>query len=279
MDSKEKFINIAFSISKESYDAGWTMPYAHFHNDYEIYLLEYGSRIVTIEDTEYLTQTGDVALFLPRLPHKSKGNVAFNGICIHFSELYLNRYFTKTTKKILLQCFENRVIHLEEAALATIEAYAEDFSEQREDNFVILANILKLLNAAGGCECIAPKENGDAPHTKAAALIAYVNEHYYSIKNIHELAEHFQVSEGYVFKVFQKHFQITPKQYINKLRLETVCRKLQYAGNSVKKAAADSGFTSYEYFMRLFKKEYGCTPTEYRKKCLDTNKVSSAQSR
>ena len=266
MDSKEKFINVAFSISQESYDAGWVMPYAHFHNDYEIYVLKSGERIVTIEDAEYLTQVGDVALFEPRLPHKSKGDVAFSGICIHFSELYLNRYFAKNAKKILLQCFENRVIHLEDAELAMLAAYADDFQEQREDNFVILANILKLLNAAGGCESIALQEKGNAPRTKAADLIAYVNEYYYSIENINELVEHFQVSESYIFKVFQKHFQMTPKQYINKLRLETVCRKLQYAGNSVKKAAADSGFTSYEYFIRLFKKEYGCTPTEYRKK-------------
>lgn len=267
MDSKEKFINIAFSISKESYDTGWVMPYAHFHNDYELYLLTHGKRVVTIDDTEYLTQEGDIALFSPKLSHKSKGTVAFSGICIHFSELYLNRYFTKTTKKILLQCFENRVIHLEEDKLATITTYANNFQEQQEDNFLILANILNLINAAGNYAHIVPQENKEVPHTKASALIAYVNEYFYSIQNVNELAEQFQVSEGYIFKVFQKHFQTTPKQYINKLRLETVCRKLQYAGYSVKKAASDSGFTSYEYFMRLFKKKYGCTPAQYRKNC------------
>ena len=230
-------------------------------------MLQHGTRIVTIEDTEYLTQEGDATLFAPKLPHKSKGTVTFSGICIHFSDLYLNRYFTKAAKNILLQCFKNRIIHLEENTLATIAAYANNFQEQRDDNFMILANILNLLNAAGNCAHIVPPEHEDTPHTKAAALIAYVNEYFYSIQNIKELAERFQVSEGYIFKIFQNHFQTTPKQYINKLRLETVCRKLQYAGTSVKKAAADSGFTSYEYFMRLFKKEYGCTPSQYRKNC------------
>ena len=48
MKPKRSFMTKDFAISKESHSEGWTMPYMHYHDSYEIYILESGSRIVTI---------------------------------------------------------------------------------------------------------------------------------------------------------------------------------------------------------------------------------------
>lgn len=58
---------------------------------------------------------------------------------------------------------------------------------------------------------------------------------------------------------------MTPKQYINKLRINNACHRLKYEKKSIKSIALDCGFDSYEHFINVFKKAVGCTPSEYKK--------------
>ncbi len=100
---------------------------------------------------------------------------------------------------------------------------------------------------------------------KAERIIEYANENYAYIKKISDFTELFAVSESYVFQVFNKKYHMTPKQYINKLRINTACHRIKHSHNSIKSIAHDCGFDNYEHFISVFKKEIGATPTEYQK--------------
>ena len=330
MNTKERLINVSFTISQESHDNGWTMPFAHYHNDYEIYILRSGKRIVTIGENEYITETYDAALFSSTIPHKSRGEEAFSGICIHFSENYVNRYLSKLAKTLLISCFNKNIIHLSEAEFNEIAYYADNFKLENSSNFVVLINILNILNSSksikksnnmnyqnnscykndieSAChlnnvekvnyikkadnsliresEEVNQAENReinqdadkcntegyiesdvvpDNTDSKATMIISYVNENYTFINNIKVLTEYFKVSESYIFRIFRQKFKVTPKHYINKLRLDNACRCMR-GKRTIKDISEECGFVSYEYFIRIFKKEYGCTPTEYRKR-------------
>ncbi|MDE7206691.1 MAG: helix-turn-helix domain-containing protein [Lachnospiraceae bacterium] len=58
---------------------------------------------------------------------------------------------------------------------------------------------------------------------------------------------------------------MTPKEYINRLRINTACHRIKHSHKSMKAIAYDCGFDSYEHFIKVFKKMVGTTPTEYRK--------------
>ena len=92
MQTKRANINSSLEISRENIDHAWTMPYAHYHNDYELYILTSGERIVNIDEEEYETIAGDVALFAPNHPHRSSGITPFSGICVHFSGDFIKQY-------------------------------------------------------------------------------------------------------------------------------------------------------------------------------------------
>ena len=64
MKPKRSFMTKDFAISKESHSEGWTMPYMHYHDSYESYILESGSRIVTIGDNERMTSHYLIKTFL-----------------------------------------------------------------------------------------------------------------------------------------------------------------------------------------------------------------------
>lgn len=261
MDAKLRFINDDFRISQEEFDKGWTMPYPHYHFSYEIYILKSGSRIVTAGDEEYLTTIGDAVLFSSNLPHKSRGNGAFSGICIHFSTQYLDLYFTQEAKRRLLYCFKNPVVHLDTHALEQIKSIADNFTGYAENNFIRLSVILGLLNGS------VPSDKRPQPNSSDTvnSVIAYVNQGYTSIKTVAEIADRFGITENYVYNIFKSKYNMTPKTYINSLRIEYACRMIKRDTITAKAVGAECGFDSYEHFCRTFKKLTGKTPGQYRR--------------
>lgn len=263
MNARRCYINDDFRISHEEFNTGWDMPYAHYHNSYEIYLLKTGERKVTFGDTEFPVHAREVTLFNSNVMHCSRGNTPFSGICIHFSKWYLEFFFTPNAVDELMQCFNKKIIALNDDDFMKICTLSDNFIYGENSNFAVLCEILTILNKASGSET-ARKPLIDKGRFAAEKIITYVNENYAYIRTITEISQRFGVTDGYVHKIFRERFDTTPKHYINALRIRNVCHHLKYTKRSTKQLAADSGFESYSYFLRVFKAETGLTPTQYR---------------
>ena len=59
---------------------------------------------------------------------------------------------------------------------------------------------------------------------------------------------------------------ITPIEYLQKTRIEAAKRLLEQTGNSVLAVMLDCGYNDVKAFRKVFRKEVGLTPTEYRVK-------------
>ena len=57
----------------------------------------------------------------------------------------------------------------------------------------------------------------------------------------------------------------TPKQYMLRLRLERAAARLATGSDPVVRIAADAGFASNEVFTRAFRRQFGLTPSAYRR--------------
>lgn len=266
MNSRRKFINVNFTMSYEEYKEGFIMPEFHFHNDYEMYLLEYGNRIVSIADEEIKTTAGDAVFFAREELHKSRGNDGFGGICVHFSERFLTRYFSNTAISKIMEIIKVRKLHLDENSISLIKKMTDEFVIDDEYNFLRLAKLFEILHENMKSQESKPAEDSRSLNPqKSTQLFTYVDENYAYIKDLKELSDLFEISESYLFKLFQKEYGMTPKTYINKLRIQNICSRLKHSNRTIKSIAADYGFDSYEHFCRVFKKEVGICPTEYRK--------------
>ena len=292
MATIRSFLYTDFDITEEIWKEPWDMPYTHYHIDYEIYVLTEGIRTVTIGDNKYTVGPLEATLFPSNIMHKSKGTTPFAGWCTHFSPQYLSSYFTPQAIAQLLECFHSPVIPLQQEEFDMLKILQERFIPNGPDNFTLLGDILTIFNKAskralrssepdgtknatsetaahpfGNSHSITTVQLADAgisPRKKRSAILAYVDENFIDIQNISELAEYFQVSERYIFKIFKETHQMTPKDYINTKRLKAVCHLLLQTGAPIKTIAARCGYNSYEYFYRLFVNRIGCTPTEYR---------------
>ncbi len=64
---------------------------------------------------------------------------------------------------------------------------------------------------------------------------------------------------------FQKTMSMTPMEYVTRWRMELAKKVLQEPGTSLSEAAETAGYASDSSFTRVFKKETGMTPAEFRK--------------
>ena len=83
--------------------------------------------------------------------------------------------------------------------------------------------------------------------------------------NAEEVIRHVGLSHTQVEKVFAKVLGHTLHQEITRLRMREACRLLEETGHLAATVGKLSGFTSPQYFNRLFCRHLGITPGDYRR--------------
>ena len=82
--------------------------------------------------------------------------------------------------------------------------------------------------------------------------------------NVNKLAEKNYLSLSYLSRLFKKKKGVSISQYIIKHRMQLSAELLENTLMSVSTIAIEVGYDNYPYFTSTFKKEYGCTPSQYR---------------
>ncbi|WP_026559145.1 helix-turn-helix domain-containing protein [Bacillus sp. J37] len=95
-------------------------------------------------------------------------------------------------------------------------------------------------------------------------VLQYIDEHYKEKLSVLDLASQVQMSEGHFSRFFRSLVRMTPMEYINTIRINKACILLLKSERKMLDIAMDVGFQNQSYFIRLFKRQKGCTPKEYR---------------
>lgn len=95
--------------------------------------------------------------------------------------------------------------------------------------------------------------------------VSYMDMNYSYPITIEEVAEYVGVSRSHLFRVFSKHLECSPKEYLIGVRIRQACSLLKNTSLSITAIAMSTGFESNLYFSKAFHKEIGVSPSEYRK--------------
>lgn len=107
-------------------------------------------------------------------------------------------------------------------------------------------------------------------NTKQAHLIQDINElieEHFSDSELclNMIADTLNLSPIYISRVYKQHTQETIIDVINQIRLHHATQYLTQSNQAITGIAEQCGYTSSSYFHRMFKKNFGVTPAEYRK--------------
>ena len=107
---------------------------------------------------------------------------------------------------------------------------------------------------------------GKSNETKMIEARRYIDESFNLPEfSITLLAERIEMSEVYLRKLFRAQYGISPSKYLISVRIKNAKKLMKYPFLTLEECALQSGFSSLQYFCRLFKKETGISPGKYRK--------------
>lgn len=97
-------------------------------------------------------------------------------------------------------------------------------------------------------------------------LVSYVHEHYAEAITLDELCRYGGVGKSTCFSLFKKHTSQSPMEFVNQYRLRTAANLLVTTDKTVTEVALSCGFNHHSYFTKQFRRVFGCTPGEVKKR-------------
>lgn len=136
-----------------------------------------------------------------------------------------------------------------------------------------------MLSSAGGIQRRGGKTMGkdvsQENRLQAAAehLFRLMEDRWREGITLEELAAAAGYSPFHFHRLFQGLTGMTPAEWQRDRRLSAAVRELRNSRHSATRIGYDSGFSSQETFIRSFKRRYGVTPGQYRRRAMDMTTI------
>ena len=240
------------------------MAQSHYHDFFEIYYLEKGTRTHVIYDQLYRIQNKELVLFSPYVMHYSFGerDAAFQRIVLYFRPGQIcSPVLVETLKKgtgvyQLSHELSQRVEWLLHQLLAEQE---QEKPYQPEYQSVLLNQLLMDLVRSTHAKHIPEQPE------RFAKVIRYLHENHRETITLEQLAANFYISPSYLCREFKRYTNTTVIQYLNVTRIMYAQRKLLETNQSISQIALDAGVSNITHFNRVFRQVAHLTPSAYRK--------------
>lgn len=236
----------------------------HHHNDfYELILITSGEWQHTIENTTSILPTGTLLLFKPGVTHKlftEPFKSTHFVVCIeqHYFEKYISRVFPEFdldefpdyVSKPISKEKSKYVEHLGSTICRNTK-----FVQAMADEILYLL-ISDFMYSNGTLDC----------NTYVADIVQKLNNQLYMNTSVKDICSQYPYSQSMLLREFKKLTGMTIVEYKAQQKMHYACQLLTETDSKIIEIAASLQYDSLSYFLNAFKKAYGMTPSEYRKK-------------
>lgn len=284
--NEQLYISSSNPIKARTYDyRSFTYPW-HFHSEFEIIYVEkgYGQCIIGDNIIDYTDNT--LIMFGSEIPHcmqsspeyKTDESLRVNGCIIQFEKDFMQYSFRHYIQFINI----NKL--LDESARGI------KFNIKNKPGIRTLLDkipttegveqILLFLELLHNLSLITKKEYGASPNynpipaefknKKIEKIISFINKTYTRNITLYDISSFAAMNPTSFCRYFKEKTGKTLVQYITDMRIGYACKLLSNDRFNISEISSECGFESVIHFNRCFKKNTGITPTEFRKKILET---------
>lgn len=198
--------------------------------------------------------------------------LTLDGHCISQAIHYLNTNFPRLNEQTGWQ-FNYRQFHLKNnRSLAEVIDKLVGICSETAVTKDILADLTlkELIVRMVQLQALETAEH--AKHTGGndpfSYVIRYINEHLHDKLDVDSLSRKACMSRPSFFRLFKREFGISPVQFIIRERLKRARTLLSNTNQSIQQVSLEAGFDDANHFIRLFKKNEGITPGDYRSRLI-----------
>ena len=261
----------------------------HWHEEIEVISVQKGTARIGLEGAEFLLSEHEGLFINSGALHSAR--IASPCGCVIDSLVFFPSLLSGMPESIfeqkyirpLISCAAVRAVPFrrgtkwQEQAVSLLEEAFASYEESRFGYELIVREKLSLLWLLVLSRLPSPEENGAAGESRNSIRIKemmnFIHEHYSDTLTLQDIACSVHLSERECLRCFKQSLKLSPIQYLMKYRLSKAAGLLTDSELPVTEIAARCGFDSPSYFTSIFKRQFGRTPSEYRK----NNRVPSAR--
>ena len=249
----------------------------HFHEEYELIYIIRGHGVRLVGDNISNFRSGELVLVGPLIPHlwRTTGNIPeVDRIIIKFDERPhgINLFSLPEFENIrtLLYKASTGIAFGRGVRQLVHDHILEIARAEGEEKWIRLLHVLKVLSDNKETEALSSpyvKVSAQNPEEKRLSkVIAYISENYNRAISLATMADIASMTTQSFCRYFKKKTNKTFIQFLNEYRIGKACVLLIENERTISEIWDELGFNSSTNFNRMFKKMYGCTPTEYQKR-------------
>ena len=255
----------------------------HVHSYYELFVCTCGTYCFTTQDGEGKISEGQCVIFPPDYRHtiiseENPGDSIYTcGVICERTERESEWDLWRSIRHI----FINRKPVIYEIGTALALEFAGIMKKAKEEeksiftaiNFFTMVEKLSNLKCTPMFEVSTPpsvvrdsKDLRDIDVNRVIMLEQIINHKFVDADlKAEQIAEALFVSRRQLDRISTSRYGMTIRDLLNQKRLESAKKLLETTSEGIETIARQSGFQNKDAFLRNFRKEYGITPSEYRK--------------
>ena len=234
-------------------------------NRRECYLFQYtlnGSGTIEINHQKHIVDKGKC--FFIRMPGDScyyfdelKNEAPYEFVYVMFTCGQTKEY-CDYIEKHLGSVFSVPLYH--PAIRLLLEIYTKAENNSVDDPFMLSSMIFEFLCML----CSYRSEEGHRELNTAFLAKEYLERHYAEQIGINNAANDLKISQSHLSREFRKQFGERPVAYLTMLRLKKAMELLTSSSLKVEDISCQCGFSSSNYFNKVFKRHMNMTPARFR---------------
>lgn len=229
---------------------------------HQIFICKSGEGTLRVGENTYTLHKGDFFYLLPNCPHEYFGTTD----CWELWWLtFSGNHFDDILSELKLNEHQVGPLHnMEKVETLYKHIYAILKTEEPIGRMVVSSSLYEIL-----VELYTQLQANQVLSTFGANTLihvvkSYIDENFTKPITIEELSTLVDITPQYLCKLFKKHLNLRPFQYITMKRIQFAKKMLLDTSLSINTIAHASGFTDFSYFCAVFKKYEKISPTQFK---------------
>lgn len=261
---------------------GWVAPKVtwervpHFHEDIEIVSVTSGKMAYSVNGKTLMLHEGDTIVVNSNQVHFS---MAVDGECARYVIFIAHPDILNSSLQVqmnaLLPIINNPEIpylrfrdineNTEEMhrLILSLPMVRHDPFQITKTFFLIWEIIMRQSASIGALEKV---ENSDSHMQTFKTMMYFIQKEYTHTITLDEIAQSASISKSLCNKLFKQYVEESPINYLLHFRCRKVAEYLRIGNKTLTEIASLTGFCGVSYMSETFKKFFGSSPREYKKK-------------